>query len=159
MTADYAAPDGPLTAERFAELLDAMGADPRRDIRGSGWSARCCHPDHHDDTPSLTFRQGDTGLIAHCHGCAPRKGDPARAAWFAAVLDAARTGDPLPPANPSGRHGHGNGPPTGTRTTEYVYRDPDGRPLARKVRYADPKDFRWERPQGERWIYGLGMGG
>ena len=141
-----------LTAESFASLLAVKQADPRR--TGAGWQARCVHPGHDDDTPSLTFRDGDHGLIVHCHGCAPRKD---RERWFQELLAAAKDDTPLPPASPSARTTGGNG--TGTRECEYVYSDAQDTPLARKVRYRNPKSFSWERPYGDRWVPGLGHGG
>jgi 5S rRNA maturation endonuclease (ribonuclease M5) len=38
---------------------------------------------------------------------------------------------------------------------EYVYTDPDGRPVCRKLRYPG-KIFVWQRFENERWIKGLG---
>lgn len=37
---------------------------------------------------------------------------------------------------------------------EYLYTDPDGKPVCRKLRYPG-KRFVWERLEGERWIRGL----
>ncbi|MDZ7578783.1 MAG: phage/plasmid primase, P4 family [Candidatus Nanopelagicales bacterium] len=143
-------------SETFAARLGGMNANPKRDTSGPWWSARCVHPDHDDDTPSMRFRDGDTALIVTCHGCTPTTGEKPR--WLAQVLAAAETGAPLPEANPS-KHRASNGAPTGTRDTEYVYVDADRQPIARKVRYRDPKGFIWERPYGDTWTAGLGYAG
>lgn len=138
-------------AAAFAERLGSMGADPQRNRSGPWWTARCIHPEHQDDTPSMTFKDGETALVVHCFGCAPngRKAD-----WLRAVMAAAEHGQPLPPAAPSKRRTGGGGGARGTRVAVYDYRDAQGRTIARKVRY-DPKTFGWERPYGEHWSEGL----
>lgn len=155
MSTAYSSPANIADAADLTQALAPMGADPRRDQRGPWWSARCIHPQHADDTPSMRYRDGDQALIITCFGCAPTPAGKAR--WFADVLDAAREGRPLPPAAPSSRRTGGSR--GGIRVCEYVYTAADGQPVARKVRWADPKTFTWERPYGDTWISGLGAGG
>lgn len=51
-----------MTAAAIAELLDA------RQTGAGKWMARC--PAHSDRRPSLSIRQGDTGVLLHCWaGC------------------------------------------------------------------------------------------
>jgi hypothetical protein len=51
-----------MIARDFAELID----DARQ--RGENWTGRC--PAHEDRRPSLSWRDGDSGLVLHCHrGC------------------------------------------------------------------------------------------
>ena len=56
-------PEAPITFDEFVGLLDrAKGA------AGGQWTARC--PAHDDEHESLSFRQGERGIVAHCHaGC------------------------------------------------------------------------------------------
>jgi putative DNA primase/helicase len=52
-----------------AEIAATLGAGRRGG--GGWWSCRC--PAHDDRSPSLSLRDGDRGLIVHCHaGCDPR---------------------------------------------------------------------------------------
>ena len=55
-----------MTAARIAEAL----AGTKVRARGGNYLVRC--PAHDDDTPSLSLRDGDRGIIVHCFaGCAP----------------------------------------------------------------------------------------
>ena len=145
-----------MNAERFAAVLAAMGADPRRDTTGPWWSARCVHPDHEDDSPSMRFRDGDTQLLVTCFGCSP--GGARRGVWLRAVLAAAAEGRPLPEASPTARRGGSGGVPRGAAVARYEYQDAAGRVVARKTRY-EPKTFSWDRPHrhgtGPGWTDGL----
>lgn len=51
-----------MIAREFAELIDHARQ------RGDNWEGRC--PAHQDSRPSLSWRDGDSGLVLHCHrGC------------------------------------------------------------------------------------------
>ncbi len=53
-----------MKADAFAKLVQ----EPRKS--GTGWTARC--PAHDDEHASLSFADGRSGLVVHCHaGCAP----------------------------------------------------------------------------------------
>jgi hypothetical protein len=55
-----------MTAPEIAAVLGG------RRRGGDGWWSCCC-PTHDDRAPSLSLRDGDRGLIVHCHaGCEPR---------------------------------------------------------------------------------------
>lgn len=135
-------------ASTFAEALEAMGAEPRRDRSGPWWSARCAHPDHQDDTPSMRFRDGERALIVTCFGCSPNGHKPQ---WLREVMQAVDERRQLPPASRSRRATGIRGQASGTRHREYAYVDEQGTVIARHVRYRDPKGFSWESPFGEHW--------
>jgi hypothetical protein len=115
-----------VTAAEFAKRV--KGAKRRAD--GPWWDGRC--PAHPDDHGSLSWRDGDRGLIVKCHaGCG-------REAIAQAV------GLPLAQLSHAG---NGNGSQPRPIATTYDYTDAAGGLRYQVVRY-DPKDFRQRRPNG-----------
>lgn len=68
-------------------------------------------------------------------------------------------GDQPPAHEPSPRwkrfRRHPDASPLGTFVCTYVYRDAEGRPLHRTVRYRDPKAFLQQRYERGRWVSGV----
>jgi hypothetical protein len=114
-----------VTAQEFAALL--TGRARRRGATG-WWDSQC--PAHDDQRASLSFRNGDRGLIVRCHaGCA-----------IAAIAAAIHLGvSDLFYANGNGGARH--------IVATYEYPDAAGALLYQAVRY-EPKDFRCRRPDG-----------
>ena len=103
---------------------------------GEGWCARC--PAHDDSSPSLSIGEGDDGrILVKCHaGCDTD-------AIVSALGLTAR--DLFPSRN-------GNG--ASVEVARYVYRDPDGKKLYTKLRFA-PKRFVREPKDVQSSLYGL----
>jgi len=121
--------------DRLLERLEQV----RRE--GDQWSARC--PAHHDPGPSLRIRETKEGtVLLYCHaGCS-----------WEAVLDAAGL-----PRNFFYEDSPSNGKPE--FVTDYVYVNELGLPVAKKLRYKNPKEFKWMRPDGfGNWVKGLNGG-
>jgi hypothetical protein len=53
--------------ERVLKALDNNGLTYRR--AGGGYEAQCGNPAHPDDQPSMSVRQGNLGVVLHCHVC------------------------------------------------------------------------------------------
>lgn len=53
--------------ERVLKALDNNGLTYRR--AGGGYEAQCGNPAHPDDQPSMSVRQGNSGVVLHCHVC------------------------------------------------------------------------------------------
>jgi hypothetical protein len=53
--------------ERTLKALDNNGLTYRR--AGGGYEAQCGNPAHPDDQPSMSVRQGNSGVVIHCHVC------------------------------------------------------------------------------------------
>lgn len=151
------------SAEQFAAVLDEMGAEPTQD-HGEWWKARCIHPGHDDNDPSMHFKMGADDLVIRCFACSPDAGTPERTTWFRGVMEAARQKRRLPPPDVSKRRRNGGGATTdpGRLEATYTYCDATGTPVGRKHKYRHPdgsKTFRWEHPQspyGDTWGNGLG---
>lgn len=122
-----------MTADELADRLAARGIDVRR--HGREYRVPC--PVHDDPTPSVDFRDGDTGVIVQCRaGCAT--GDVVNA-WNLTLGDLF--------------HARREGP---TEPLEaYAYRDETGALLYEVLRFPD-KRFRQRRPDGNGgWIWNL----
>lgn len=150
--------DADMTLDEMLAGLEAIGAQPQPRRTGSGWTLRCPHPDHQDDTPSASLRAGDTQpVLLHCFACTPANGS--KGAWLAQCVARIRAGTPLPPANPN-RSGGGSGSAGyGHPVADYAYCDQDGQVIAKKIRYqveGGRKSFSWKRPYSGGWVDGLG---
>ena len=122
-----------MLARDFAELVDDAVQ------RGAQWSGRC--PAHKDARPSLTWRDGDEGLVVRCH----------RGCNYDVIC--AALGVPVPSLFRDARNGHGAAVRQIVAT--YDYTDAHGTLLYQVVRY-DPKDFRQRRSDGRGdWIGNL----
>lgn len=53
--------------ERALKALDNNGLTYRR--AGGGYESQCANPAHPDDQPSMSVRQGNLGVVIHCHVC------------------------------------------------------------------------------------------
>jgi putative DNA primase/helicase len=125
-----------VNAADFATRLP-KGARPRGE---SGWyDARC--PAHEDHRESLSFRDGDRGVIVKCHaGCI------VNAIAQAVGVDVAQ----LFHANGNGRADH-----AARIVATYDYHDAKGALLYQAVRF-EPKDFRQRRPDGRGgWTWNM----
>jgi hypothetical protein len=98
---------------------------------GAGkWMTRC--PAHEDRTPSLSIKEGEKGIVLHCHaGCTTD-----------AVCSA--LGLKLSDLFSDNGHSQRNGSPSQIAAT-YPYHDEAGKVLFEVVRYS-PKDFRQRKP-------------
>jgi hypothetical protein len=124
-----------LTAADFAELVSHATR------HGKEWSAHC--PAHEDDRASLSFRDGDKGLVLRCH----------RGCTFEAICLALK----IPMASLFRENGGARAAPPGKRriVAEYDYKDEDGRLLHQTIRY-EPKWFNQRRPlPGGDWAWNL----
>lgn len=127
-----------MNARDFAELIDHAKQT------GDGYTGRC--PAHEDETPSLSFTDGDKGLVFHCHrGCSQDEVITALGLKWADLF----------PESSNGHH-----PPTAAAARRivatYPYRDLDGQVIAETVRY-EPKGFAQRRPDVfAGWIWNLG---
>ncbi len=120
-----------MTAVEFASRVEG----PRR--RGAAFVSRC--PAHDDTNPSLSFRDGDQGLVLKCHaGCET-----------GAILK------PLGLRYADLFHVPASTTPTRIIATTYPYRDESGELLFEVVRF-EPKGFTQRRPDGHGgWIPNL----
>lgn len=115
-----------MTAAEFARLI--CHAKPR--ASGDGWWDGCC-PAHGDRRSSLSFRDGDRGLVMQCHaGCAFEKIAAALGRKPADFFKATE-----------------NGHRAGRIVATYTYTDERGAALYDVVRF-EPKDFRCRRADG-----------
>jgi hypothetical protein len=121
-----------MTAADFAEFI------AHATHNGRTWTG-CC-PAHEDRDPSLSWADGDKGLVVHCHtGCTHAQICAALGIEVSDLFRDRATGDR------QGRHS----------IATYDYRDLDGSLLYQVVRY-EPKDFRQRRPDGRGgWIWNL----
>src|SRR5438094_645 len=101
---------------------------------GHEWQGLC--PAHDDSDPSLTWADGDKGLVVTCHGHCPTQN--VVAAVGVSMADLFEPGGPGP-----SRAGGGNY--TQQLKATYDYRDADGAVLYQVRRY-EPKAFRQYRP-------------
>lgn len=100
---------------------------------GHGFVGRC--PGHEDQHASLSFRDGDKGVLAKCHaGCAV---EIITAALGLGVSDLFADTNHHPPSPPAKQ----------IMSAHYPYHDEKGTLLYEAVRYI-PKDFRLRRPDG-----------
>jgi hypothetical protein len=137
----------PLIMIAAAEIAERIGARPRSD---SEWFDGCCpnraRHRREDTRPSLSFSDGDQGVIFKCHaGCVSKDVAHAMAQQLhCRVADFFFT---------SPGQGRGGRVPVAT----YAYRDERGELLYQVVRYDVPKkDFRQRRPDGRGgWIWNL----
>lgn len=126
----------PVTAETFGDRID------RAHRSGDGYVG-CC-PAHDDQRESLSWADGERGLVVTCHaGCSVNAITQALGLRVADLFrDAAR---------PS-RNGHA---PRGRIVATYDYADERGELLYQVVRF-EPKDFRHRRPDGRGgWTWNL----
>jgi putative DNA primase/helicase len=121
-----------------AELAKRLNGVTRR---SNGWCDAQC-PSHHDEHASLSFRDGDRGVIVKCQanaGCTEKS--------IAAALGI-RVADLFHQPN-------GQRPTTRSIIATYDYTDKAGQLLFQAVRY-HPKDFKQRRPDGQRgWVWDL----
>lgn len=124
-----------MKASEFAALV--KGARRRAD--GTWWDARC--PAHDDKKASLSFRDGDRGLVVTCqaHRCTV---DAIAAAVGKRVADLFPPTGAGPDARPS------------VIVATYDYTDAAGVLRYQVVRY-EPKDFRCRRPDGGGWKWNM----
>ena len=115
---------------------------------GKQYSARC--PAHDDRKNSLSVTQEKDGkILLHCHaGCKTEE-----------ILSAlGLTMQDLYPAREEARNGGRGkgGHEKGRVTDEYIYTDPSGTPVLKKVRlqYSDSKSFYWQHFTGSSWKTG-----
>ena len=52
----------------------ALNCDEKAKKWGSQWKIRCPNPAHDDKTPSCYLKEGETGIVWHCHGCKDQQG-------------------------------------------------------------------------------------
>lgn len=107
---------------------------------GDGFMGRC--PAHNDQRASLSFQDGERGVLVKCHaGCS---------------LDAVTTALGLRITDLFHDDGATSAYPSGLRiVATYAYHDEAGTLLYEVVRFA-PKDFRQRRPDGQgRWTWRL----
>lgn len=127
-----------MNAATFALLVDGHH-------RGDGpwWDGKC--PVHGDEHESLSFRDGERGLVLKCHaGCL------VEAITRALGL---RVGDLFTQPRRNDRPAAGDARARIVAT--YPYRDERGELLYQVVRF-DPKDFRCRRPDGRGgWVWNL----
>ena len=118
-----------MTAADFAELIDEARCSPSGE-----WAGLC--PAHEDTDPSLTWRDGDKGLVLDCHkGCT-----------FDAVCRAAKV-------PPSALFRDPPGQVADPIIATYDYVDERGTVLFQVVRTALKKFWqRRPRPDGEGWV-------
>ena len=124
-----------MIARDFAELI----ADARQ--RGENWTGRC--PAHEDTRPSLSWRDGDTGLVLHCHrGCTVEEICGTLKIPVSALFREPNGGRPGRDADPI--------------IAAYDYVDQGGQLIFQVVRTA-AKRF-WQRRPGPdgAWVNGLG---
>lgn len=116
---------------------DFAGKIHRAQRHGGYWIGRC--PGHDDQRESLSWKDGDKGLILKCHaGC---EVVAIVAALALSMRDLFHESDERP-IGPS-------------IVAEYDYRDETGALLYQAVRY-QPKDFRQRRPNGQGgWLWNL----
>jgi putative DNA primase/helicase len=121
----------------FAKLLPHP---PRRRGATGWWDGRC--PAHDDQRDSLSFRDGDRGIIVTCHaGCAvnaiaAKLGHDVRDLFYSS---------------------NGQAPRASRQkiVTAYDYTDERGAVLYQVARY-EPKDFRQRRPDGHGgWLWNM----
>lgn len=161
---DWASLEVPrLSFDDVLEALRAIDADPQRaGQNGRSYLARCAHPDHHDDNPSMTVGVGRNGdVVLNCFSCAPPKTDKAaRSLWLTECMVRLRDRVPKAPATPRKARGDGSSGAHGSPVAEYVYCDAEGTVVAKKVRLEGDgkrgKTFEWQRPYGAGWATGLG---
>lgn len=122
-----------MTARDFASHVQNARA------AGDGFTARC--PAHDDRRASLSFRDGERGLLVKCHaGCS-----------IEAIADALG----LRVADLFEDNGAKAASPSRSVMATYPYRDETGTLLYEVVRFA-PKDFRQRRPDGQGgWTWNL----
>lgn len=121
-----------MKAAEFAKLVER----PKRRADGKWWDARC--PKHDDKRASLSFTDGDRGLVVKCHaGCSTEAIAAALGLEMAALF----------PRNQEAAE------PTIVATHDYC--DERNTLLYQSVRY-EPKDFRVRRPNGRGgWTWNL----
>ena len=121
------------TAAQVAARLDKRRETPQ------GW--QCCCPAHEDETPSLSLKDGDKGLVWKCHaGCDQRTVGEAIAARLGIAVS-----DLRPRASKTPR----------AIAETYDYTDAHGALVSQTVRYT-PKGFSQRRPDGYGgWIWNL----
>ena len=114
------------------DLLEQIVTTLRgRRLPDGSWMVHC--PAHHDEHPSLHITPAEDKLLFHCFaGCS-----------FDDIKDALERLGLYQPGR------------IAIAKAYYVYHDEFGNVLYRKVRF-EPKTFRWERPQGQMWVPGLG---
>src|SRR5262249_55246466 len=120
-----------MTAADFAARIEGA----KRRAGGQWWDARC--PSHDDRRSSLSFSDGDRGLVLECHaGCAVEKITAALGLSVKQLFHANGNGN-----------GHSNGHHKAERQIRatYDYHDEGGTLLYQVVRF-EPKDFRQRRP-------------
>lgn len=119
-----------MTAVEFAKLVK----NPRRRPGSAWWDARC--PAHDDRRSSLSFRDGDEGLVVECH---------ARCSFEQIAAAVGRR-----PADFFHARDHDR-----RIVATYNYEDERGELLFQVVRF-EPKDFRCRRPDGRGgWLWNL----
>ena len=122
-----------MTAADFAEFI------AQAKFHGTYWDGLC--PAHDDTSPSLTWTDGDKGLVLKCHrGCSHDEvcgaaGVPV-SALFADAPDPGRPVDPI--------------------LAMYDYVDEHGAPLFQVVRTAAKKFFQRRPTRDGGWVNGLG---
>lgn len=127
-----------MDANAFAQLVTGVKH------RGDRYAARC--PAHEDARASLSFSDGEKGVLVKCFaGCALDA--------IAAALGI-RTTELFHDYNGNGGAPRARGD-LGPIVVAYDYRDEAGRVLFQVTRH-DPKDFRQRRPDGRGgWVWGL----
>ena len=153
------APEQPAKdAATLYDTLQGLNAYPRR-LRDGAYVARCMHPAHHDNSPSMAFCDSTTQpgkVLLHCFAC----DNTGTTSWVRQTLANIEALTVLP--DPDRKHmpsGGGQSAAEGTLTAIYQYTR-SGEQSARKLRYEDQdtgrKTFLWERPYGGQWATGLG---
>lgn len=146
--------DEALSRANLAELLETVG-DSRglRTVRGKYPCPELAHAQSGSTPPvGINNRQGTD--VWYCHVC--EKGgtyiDALVASGRSADIADALTQMGVDPATP--RQSSGGSRALGSRVAEYVYTDEAGEPLYQVVRF-EPKDFRQERREGNRFVPGM----
>jgi hypothetical protein len=122
----------------YRKILDYFNAKPAH--RELTWLAKC--PAHDDRKPSLRIWIGNNGnMVIRCYaGCSLQNVLQASGVKMQELFpdyDGTRTERPKPRI-----------------VAEYIYRDEEGRPLFRKLRF-EPKSFCIERSENDKWQPGL----
>jgi hypothetical protein len=116
-------------------------------------------PAHEDRNPSLSVSEKNRRILLHCHaGCSPQSVTAALGLTMADLFVAAKTGESRSDGRRARRVAHGKRGPV---VAQYIYHDPGGNPVARKLRFEPgyngrKKDFAWERWETGHWKNGLG---
>ena len=130
--------------ERVLNALDSNGLTYRR--AGGGYEAQCGNPAHPDDQPSMSVRQGNLGVVIHCHVCGEEGKDDIVAGLGLTKPDL--FDQPLErPERPQ-------------IVATYIYEDEDGKEVYRRDRRepgkdGKSKDFMQYRMVNGRKEYGL----